>query len=82
VLASEMSNFLKSVRAAHPNNKDFGEVEAIEWAVKNVPQVKNFTWFGELPGAAGVFYADSYESRWFPRASPDEAADILAKEMY
>lgn len=77
----EMSDFLRTIRAAHPDNSSFDQVDAIEWALSHVPKVKPDVWFGPL-GNEGTFYCDNYESRWFAGASPDEVADILAKEMY
>jgi hypothetical protein len=67
-------------------------VDAISFAMSQVPKVTHEVWLGQIgedtdnqaeEGEAlwGTYYADSKESRWFPRTSVETASLILAKEL-
>lgn len=73
-----IEDFMDCMQELNPEIEN--EVEAIEWAMTQVPLIDENIWFGNIANK-GVYYANSRESRWFPGYTPEMAATYLAAEM-
>lgn len=76
---SNAEDFLKEMQSLDDSIQDNDYEGAISFALLNVPKVKHDTWFGQLGN--GTYYADSFESRWFPGVLPETVAELLAQEL-
>ncbi len=74
----EENALLDAAKQLDPEVLDLSD--AITVAIATVPLVKFDTWFGEFGN--GTYYGDSKESRYFMGLTPQEAAEVLAKELY
>lgn len=77
-------HFLKTMSSLDPLGSDdpdeYNFTDAIVFALEQVPLIDDATYFGEIDGA-GVFYSNSRESRWWPNATVEMVATIIAGEM-
>lgn len=79
----DAAHLLKTIQSI--DDEVVGLDDAIAYALEVVPKIDYDTWYGTIYNnigeACGVFRANGYESRWFPKLDQRAVAHILAEEM-